>query len=64
MKLTEIASGAGLFALVIALVIAIGAYIANIVALVSSVGDPLTGMFILRVAGVFIAPLGVVLGFF
>jgi hypothetical protein len=39
-------------------------YIMNIVALVSTVDLPLTGMFILRIVGIFVAPLGVVLGFF
>ena len=48
-----------LFAVIIA---AIYGYIANIVALFHSTGD-ITGQFILRIVGIFIAPLGSILGF-
>ncbi len=36
---------------------------ANIYKIVQIASDPITGMFILRCVGVFMAPLGVVLGF-
>lgn len=41
---------------------AIYGYIANIVSLFHSTGD-ITGQFILRIVGIFIAPLGSILGF-
>jgi len=40
-----------------------GGWIANIVKLVGSNFDPLTGMVIARAIGIFVAPLGAVLGF-
>jgi hypothetical protein len=52
---------------VIVLIIAIfGIYgwVANIVSLAHSTFDPLTGMVVLRVVGIFVAPLGAVLGYF
>jgi hypothetical protein len=39
-------------------------YIANIVKLVMAVGGEVTAMFVLRVVGIFAAPLGAILGFF
>lgn len=53
--------------LVIYLVIIVaflGGWIANIVKLIGSDFDPITGMVIARIIGVFLAPLGSVLGFF
>lgn len=41
----------------------IGGWIANIVKLIANLSDPITGMFILRAVGIFVAPLGAVLGF-
>ena len=38
-------------------------WVLNIFAIVATVGDPINGLFILRVAGIFLAPLGAVLGF-
>jgi hypothetical protein len=49
-------------ALMAVIIAAIYGYIANIVALFHSTGD-ITGQFILRVVGIFIAPLGSILGF-
>lgn len=40
-----------------------GGWIANIVKLVGSNFDPLTGMVVARAVGIFVAPLGAVLGF-
>ena len=48
------------FALVL---VASGGWIANIVKLVSSNFEPVTGLLIVRVAGIFVPPLGVVMGF-
>lgn len=41
----------------------IGGWIGNIVKLTSASFDPLTGLVVLRAIGVFIAPLGAVMGF-
>jgi hypothetical protein len=41
----------------------LGGWIANIVKLCGSDFDPLTGMVVLRVIGVIVAPLGAVLGY-
>lgn len=38
-------------------------YVWNIVKLVGIVYDPITGMFVLRCVGVFIPPLGAIIGF-
>lgn len=40
----------------------IGSWIANIVKLFVIINDPVSGMMILRAVGIFLAPLGVVLG--
>ena len=42
----------------------IGGWIANIVKIVGMSFDPLTGFAVARVAGIFAAPLGAVLGYF
>lgn len=36
----------------------------NIIKIFHAVNDPITGVFILRVVGIFAAPLGVILGYF
>jgi hypothetical protein len=51
------------FVAIIALVSIYG-YIANIVKLVLAAGGEVTTMFVLRIVGIFAAPLGVFLGFF
>ena len=38
-------------------------WVVNIVKLYSMVSEPVTGVFVLRVIGIFIAPLGSVMGF-
>jgi hypothetical protein len=56
---------AGLFILIwltLAIVCAYG-WIHNIVVVVHHINEPISGMFILRVAGIPVAPLGVVLGY-
>lgn len=52
-----------LFGLVVGAFI-IGGWIANLVKLVDGLSEPVTGMFIARGVGVFIAPIGVILGYF
>ena len=42
---------------------AIGGWIGNIVKIVGTLSDPITGMFIFRCVGVIVAPLGAVLGY-
>lgn len=48
---------------VLVMVLGVGGWIANIVKLVGSSFDPLTGLVVARVIGIFVAPLGAVLGF-
>lgn len=64
MKASEILSGLAFLIMGSMVVAAIGGWIANVVAIVGAVSDPVNGMFILRCVGVFVAPLGSVLGFF
>lgn len=55
------------FPLIVAafLAVLIGSWVVNIVKLVFMLSDPaLTPMFFARVVGIFVAPLGAVLGFF
>lgn len=57
---------AGVFAAMagVALIVAaIWGWIANVVAIAGTVNDPITGMFVLRCIGIFVAPLGSILGF-
>lgn len=42
---------------------AIGGWIANIVKIFGSAGEPLTAWLVLRVVGIFAAPIGAVLGY-
>lgn len=42
----------------------VGGWVANIVAIANGDFTPLTGMMVLRVIGIFFAPLGAVLGYF
>lgn len=49
--------------IVIVWIVGIGGWIANIVKLVGMLGGEITAMFIARCVGVFVAPLGVILGF-
>lgn len=48
---------------VIVAFVGFGGWIANIVKLVEIVSDPITGMFILRCVGIFVPPLGAIMGF-
>ncbi|HET8688447.1 MAG TPA: hypothetical protein VFM18_17690 [Methanosarcina sp.] len=42
---------------------AIVGWINNIVVIFHTASDPITGVFILRIAGIFLAPLGAILGY-
>ena len=48
---------------VLLVLVGVGGWIANIVKLVGSNFDPITGMVVARAIGIFVAPLGAVLGF-
>lgn len=37
-------------------------WIANLIAVIQALGDPVTGMFVLRAVGILAAPLGSILG--
>lgn len=57
-------TNAGLGLLIILLwLVAAGGWIANVVKIFGSLSDPITAFFIARVAGVFLPPVGAVLGF-
>ena len=53
----------GLAFVLFALVIAIG-WVINIIEVVATIADPITGLFILRCVGIVFFPLGAVLGYF
>lgn len=62
-------TGCTLIELMMTLVIPIAAaglwgWVWNIVKLISMSFDPITGMLIVRVAGIFVPPLGAVVGYF
>lgn len=51
--------------LAVALVLAgVVGWVMNISDIVAAVSDPITAMFILRCVGIFVAPLGAILGYF
>lgn len=60
---TDMFKATGIIAAVILLILAVFGYFANIAAIYHTMDFPLTGKFILRCAGVFLAPIGAVLGF-
>ena len=63
MRKTDLSTGAALF--VLALIAAgITGWVMNIFDIVAAVSDPITAMFILRCVGIFVAPLGAILGYF
>lgn len=57
--------GYTIFELVFVLLVLVGGggWIANIVKLVGMSFDPITGLLIVRAVGIFLAPLGAVMGF-
>lgn len=63
MKKTDTLSILGLVVALVLLVLAVGGWIANIVKIVNTDFDVFTGLLIARCIGVFMAPLGAVLGY-
>ncbi len=58
-------AGLGAFILYFVLVIAfIFGWIMNIIDIIHTLHGPINAMFIARIAGVFVAPLGAILGYF
>jgi len=55
-------AGFGLVGLVAAFALAIG-WVINIITIVNHINDPVTGMQVLRAVGIFVAPLGGILGY-
>lgn len=51
------------FVAILLVIIVLTGWIANICQIVSALHDPLTALTIFKVIGVFVAPLGVVLGY-
>lgn len=52
-----------LMIVLIAVVSAVG-WIWNIIKIIATVADPITGLFLVRCVGVIVAPLGVIVGYF
>lgn len=46
------------------LVAALAGYVMNIIAVIHTVDIPLTGVFIVRVIGIFFPPVGIIAGYF
>lgn len=62
-KLSNDAFGIGVMLSIIALIIAgIAGWVMNIITIANTMGAELTGLFVLRVAGIFVPFLGAVLG--
>jgi hypothetical protein len=53
----------GLVVMLAVVVVGIGGWVANIVKLAGSTFDPITGELVLRVIGIFIPPIGMIMGF-
>lgn len=54
----------GSIAILAIMLAAAAGWVMNVIEIVKTVSDPVGGMFILRCLGVFLAPLGAVLGYF
>lgn len=63
MDLAEKFGMGGIVALIALMLLAAGGWIANVVKFVGLLGGDVTAMFIARIVGVFVAPLGSILGF-
>jgi hypothetical protein len=61
-RAANIGAGASIFFGLI-WIAAIGGWIANIVKIFYSAAEPITALFVLRCVGIFVAPLGSILGF-
>lgn len=61
-KVVAPASGLGVTLYLCFLVLFIGGWVLNIISIANTNFDTITGMLVLRVAGIFLAPLGAILG--
>lgn len=59
----KVAGIGGLIVIAIWIAVIYG-WIANIVDIIHTVSDPITGMFILRCVGIIVAPVGAIMGYF
>ncbi len=50
--------------IVLFIVFGVGGWIANVVKLILHLNDPIAGMFIARIVGIFVPPFGAILGYF
>ena len=57
-------AGFGIVVWIVLFVVGAYGWGCNIVALVGMNADPITGLFILRIVGIFLVPIGVVVGLF
>lgn len=56
-------AGGALIACICLAIVGVAGWVMNIVALTQSSFEPITGMLVARIIGVFLAPLGAVLGY-
>ena len=63
-KVGEAVSWVGVGALIALILVPVYGWVHNIISIIHAVDAPMTGMFILRCIGIFVAPLGALLGFF
>lgn len=63
MDLAEKFGMSGIAALIGLMLLAAGGWIANVVKFIGLLGGEITAMFVARIVGVFVAPLGSILGF-
>lgn len=61
--ISNLLAGLGLGYILVLLLLA-GGWVANVVKIVSTLSDPITGFFIARLVGTVVFPLGGVLGYF
>lgn len=54
----------GVLGLIALLIAAAAGWVMNIAAIVHALSEPVTGMLIFRCVGIFVAPLGAILGYF
>lgn len=64
MRNVESLAGWGVLAFLLVILAGVAGWIMNIFAIAGSFTEPLTGLFVLRIVGIFVAPLGAVLGYF
>lgn len=59
----DLGSFGGIIAIAV-LILSAGGWVANIVKFIHIVDNPITGMFIARIVGIFMLPFGAILGYF